>query len=178
MNFHSRILSDLSLQFPRKTLDYASGDKLCDIATKPRDLLHDPRAEISILLFRHEEDSFDGRFQLAIHQRHLEFELEIRDGAQPAHDSLCVLLDGEFDQQSIERQYLYAFEGRGYLAQKSEALPESKIRLLLIVMCDRHNHFVKKLSRPLDDIEVTVRDRVEAARINRASHGRKIAEDR
>jgi hypothetical protein len=45
-------------------------------------------------------------------------------------------------------------------------------------MCDRHNHFVKKFSRPLDYIEMTIRDRVEAAGIDRASHGRKIAEER
>ena len=44
-------------------------------------------------------------------------------------------------------------------------------------MGDCHNHFVKKLSRALDYIEMTIGDRVEAAGINSASHGRKIAED-
>jgi len=88
-----------------------------------------------------------------------------------------VLLHGEFDQQSIERQHLHAVERSGHLAQKSESLLESEIRLFLIVMGDCHNHFVKKLSRALDYIEMTIGDRVEAAGINRASHGRKIAED-
>jgi hypothetical protein len=37
-------------------------------------------------------------------------------------------------------------------------------------MRDRHNHFVKKLSRALDYVEMTIGDRIEAAGINCASH--------
>ena len=78
MNFHSANPFGVHRSnFLAKPFDDTSGDKLLDIPAEPRDLLHDPRAEISILLFRHQKDGFDCRLQLAIHQRHLEFEFKI-----------------------------------------------------------------------------------------------------
>jgi hypothetical protein len=43
----------------------------------------------------------------------------------------------------------------------------------------RHSnyHFVEQFSGTLDYIEVTVRDRIKTARINRTSHPRKFAEE-
>jgi hypothetical protein len=44
--------------------------------------------------------------------------------------------------------------------------------MLLVVVRDRDNDFVEKLSSPIDHVEVAVGDRVETARINGATgHG-------
>jgi hypothetical protein len=40
-----------------------------------------------------------------------------------------------------------------------------------------HYHFVEQFSSTLDHIEVTIGDRIKTARINRASHRRKFAEE-
>ena len=41
----------------------------------------------------------------------------------------------------------------------------------------RYDDFVEERAGPLDDIEMTVRHRIEAARINRASHRQKIVQE-
>ena len=44
--------------------------------------------------------------------------------------------------------------------------------MLLVVVRDGHDHFIEKFPGAIDDIEVAVRHRIEAAGINRASdHG-------
>ena len=47
-----------------------------------------------------------ARFELSIHQRHLEFEFEIRDGAQPADDGGGFPRDREIHEQSVQRRDL------------------------------------------------------------------------
>jgi len=49
--------------------------------------------------------------------------------------------------------------------------------LLLIVVRHSHDHFVEQFSSTLDHIEMTIGDRIKAARVNRPSHLRKFAEE-
>src|SRR5437868_934407 len=87
------------------------------------------------------------------------------------------LAGGELDQQSLHRRDLDGFI-RHRLAQHGQPFLRRKQRLLLIVNCDRHNDLIKKRARPFDNVEMTIRHRIETARINRASHNRtKLAEE-
>ena len=54
------------------------------------------------MLRRHHEDGLDLTIQAAVHQRHLELELEVRHGAQPAHDHLRLAPLDVVDQQPVE----------------------------------------------------------------------------
>src|SRR5260221_7158650 len=141
-------------------------------ATESRDFLHDPRAEVGVFLARREEDGLDGRLELAIHERHLELELEIADGAQAAHDGDRLLFPREIDQQSVKiRDADVPFTGYHFL-DHGDALFRAKERLLLIVESDGDDHFVEKFRRALDDIDVSLGDRIETSGVDRAAHGR------
>ena len=81
-----------------------------------------------------------------------------------------VFRGGKFDQQSRHWGHPYPLN-RDRLAQHRQPIIESEQWLLLIIDRYSHNDFVEKFPRPLDDIDVTVCDRIKTARINRPSHG-------
>jgi hypothetical protein len=56
----------------------------------------------------------------------------------------------------------------------AHALLDREERSLLVVVRDADDHLVEQFARALDDIEVAVRDRIEAAGINSAAHRREI----
>src|SRR3989442_2820050 len=68
-----------------------------------RDLFDQPRRDVRVLLVRHEEHRLDGRPQLAVHERHLELVLEVRHGADAAHDAVGALAGDEVDEEPVER---------------------------------------------------------------------------
>ena len=58
--------------------------------------------------------------------------------------------------------------------EQIEPLLEGEEWLLLIVVRDGHDHFVEQFAGAIDDIQVPIRHRIEAAGINRASdHGKR-----
>src|SRR5438034_2009668 len=147
-----------------------------DIAPELGDFFNDTRAEIGVFLLGHEEDSFNFGVELPVHQRHLKFKLEIGNGAQPPHDRVRTLRGGEFHQQSFHGGDSHGID-RNRLPQHGESLIRREQGLLLIINRDRHDDFIKKLTCPLDDIEMTIYHRIEAARIDRASHGQKFVQE-
>ena len=54
--------------------------------------------------------------------------------------------------------------------EKIEPLLERKERLLLVVVGDCYDDFIEKFAGALDYVEMAVRDRIEAAWVNRAFH--------
>ena len=111
------------------------------------------------------------RFQLSVHQRHLELELKIRDGAQSADDSGRFLLHRKVDQQSLQRRHLHAVKVADRVPEQLESFLQREERLLLVVMRDGDNYLVKEFPRAFDYVEVAVCHRIEAARINSPPHG-------
>ena len=53
-------------------------------AAEPRDLLHQRRVQVGVALARHQERHFERGRQPAVHERHLELELEVAHRAQTA----------------------------------------------------------------------------------------------
>jgi len=56
------------------------------------------------------------------------------------------------------------------LLQQIEPFLQGKKRLLFVVARDRDNYFIEKFSGPLDHVEMTIGDRIEASGVNRTSH--------
>ena len=82
-----------------------------------------------------------------------------------------ILRRGKFHQQSFHRRDSDVIV-RDRVAQHGQPLIRGEEWLFLVVNCDRDNDFVKESAGPLDDIEMTIRHRIEAAGINRAPHDR------
>jgi hypothetical protein len=79
---------------------------------------------------------------------------------------------GEIDQQSVERRDLDVLDFAEAAAEKAEPFLQREKRMLLVVVGDGDDDFIEQFSGAIDDIEVAVRDRIEAARINGAAdHG-------
>ena len=75
---------------------------MADVAAKFGDLFDESGARVTELLVGHDEDGFDLRLQVAVHQGHIELKFKIREGAQPADDGISFLSEGEIDEQAAE----------------------------------------------------------------------------
>ena len=97
---------------------------------------------------------------------------------EPGHDGRLGL---EPERLGVDQQPVHGRDSHGIdrnrLPQHGEPLVRREQGLLLIVNRHRHDDFVEKRAGPLDDIEMTVRHRIEAAGINRASHRQKFVQE-
>src|SRR6185437_9483736 len=93
-----------------------------DIATQLKHALDQPRADIRVLLRRHHEQRLELRVQLAVHHRHLEFILVIRDSADAADYGLRSLRARKVHQQSVEGLHRHIPEALRRFAQHLLAL--------------------------------------------------------
>ena len=145
-------------------------DKRGDIAAQHGNFLDQARGDELVRLAGHQEHRLDIRRHAVVHAGHLEFIVEIRHRAQPAHDHRCAHLAGEIDQQRVERHDLdhhaVARGDRGYFgAHQFHPLLQAEHRAL--AGADRHAHHqsVQQPSRSGDHVEVTVGDRIEGPRV-------------
>jgi len=141
-------------------------DECVDGAPEACDFLDEAGAEVGEFLFGGEEAGFEVGVKFSIHQGHLEFEFEIRDGAQSAHDHAGVARAGEIDEQSAETGDLDAWQSGGRVAEQGEPFVVRKQRRLVVVVGDGDHHAIEQAGGPGDHIEVTIGDRVEAAWVN------------
>ena len=82
--------------------------------------LDDGGTDIEPFVVRHEEYGFYAAVEPAVHERQLEFELEIRDGAQTAEYGAAAPLGGVVHGQSGERRDFYAVAfGEGFISVTS-----------------------------------------------------------
>src|SRR5262244_15981 len=80
----------LSAELGCKPCSDARRDEAADVAAEASNLAHDRRGHEQVLLGGSEEKCFDLGIKVSVHARHLEFVLEVRDGAQTAHDHPCI----------------------------------------------------------------------------------------
>src|SRR3972149_6550690 len=130
-------------------------------------LLDQPRGDVRVLLVRHEEDRLDGVLELAVHQRHLELVLEVRDRADAPHDAVGALAGHEVDEEAVERDDAEVVEPRRRLVDHLEALLDGEQRLLRGVGHHRDDQLVEDPEAPLDDVHVAVVDGIENPRVDR-----------
>ena len=74
-----------------------------DLSAEREDLFDQPRADEGVLFRGHHENRFDVPVQPLIHERHLEFELEVGHRAKSAHNYLSVPAGHVVDKQARRR---------------------------------------------------------------------------
>ena len=117
------------------------------------------------------KDRLDGCLELAVHQRHLEFELEIRYGAQAADDRARARLPRELDEQPVERHGSdFQPVRRRFELEQPQAILDAEERHLLAVGRDGDDHLVEELYGAFNDVEMPVGYGIETAGINGAPH--------
>jgi len=136
------------------------------------DFLDDARTKKRVGVFRHHENRFHFFVQLAVHERELEFEFKVRDGAQAADDGLGFALVGVFDEQSIEGIRFGVGNVFDAAADEFDAFFERKERLFAFVFGDRHDDVIEQFDGAFNDVEMAVRQGIKTARVDGGSHGR------
>src|SRR6266849_2361532 len=91
------------------------GDEAGDRLAEARHLLDEARRDVRVLLVGHQEHGLHGAAQLADHERHLELVLEVRDGADAAHDAVGALARHQVDGETRERDDAKVLVPRGGL---------------------------------------------------------------
>src|SRR5262249_17007332 len=88
-----------------------------------------------------------------------------------AQDHRRLALVDVVDDQAVEAVDLDVLEGLRDLADHLDPLLFREKRLLRRVVAHRDDHLVEDLRAALDDVEVSVRDGIEAARVDGRAHG-------
>src|SRR5919112_5526894 len=103
-------LRGLALELLLEPGGHAAGHEVVEGPAEGGDLLHAARAEKAVLRRGHHVDGLDVGGHLAVELVHLEFILEVRDGAQPFDDGVGAVLSREIDDQPIKGFYLHIRE--------------------------------------------------------------------
>src|SRR6267142_795922 len=155
-------LPQVRLQRLRDVRRYELGDR----RPEGDELLHTRSGKEQIVRSGHEIDHLDLRRELAVHVAHLEFELEVRQRAEPADDEARADLFRERHLQTVERADLDVGARSAGLAHERDALIGVEQRLLREVPADADDHAVEKARGTFDDVEMPVGGRIERAGID------------
>src|SRR3954470_2527287 len=159
-------------QFLEQGDPHRRGHKSTHISAQPRNFLHNPRTEKCIRVFWHHEDGFNALVQFTIHQSELKFKFEVRYGPESPDHSLPGALFHVIDQQTVKTVGGYVGNRRDHLFHQGDPFGEVKKRTFAFVKCDRDDDAIKKLRGPLNDVQMTVGERIKTPRINDRAHGR------
>src|ERR1019366_1967346 len=111
--------------------------------------------------------SLDPRFHLAVHQRHLQLELVVTYRANPSQHGIGIFLDTVDDQQAFKNIDGDVVELGGHRLQHLLALFHFEQGLVLVEIAgNRHDQPVEEFAATMDQVEVSVRNRVERSGIN------------
>lgn len=147
------------------------GNERGDIAAEACDLLYQAGGNIAVVLARHEEHRLESRGEAAIHEGHLEFELEVAHGAQSADDGAGFLAPREFDEEAGEPCDSDVSQSRNGLAEEGDPLVGREEAAFFRVAGDGHENLVKDVRGAREHVEVAVGDGVERACVDGAFHG-------
>src|ERR1035438_246454 len=131
------------------------------------DLPHDARAEVRVLFGGHHEHGLDPGFHLAVHQRHLQLELVVTYRANPSQHGIGIPPDTVGDQQALKNIDSDVVEFGGHRLQHLFALFHVEQGLVLVEIAgNRHDQPVEEFAAAMDQVQVSVRNRVERPGIN------------
>src|SRR5438045_979492 len=113
----------------------------------------------------HQEESFDVVVQVAIHERQLELEVEIRRGAETTDDGVRApggsVLDGK---RSVARGfYVRPLDNRRL--DELDALLGAEQEPFIRAIIYRHDHVTEEIRRPPNDVHVAIVNGIEATGI-------------
>ena len=137
------------------------------IAAQARDLAHQRRRNEAVLLGRGQEQGLHLRDQVAVHAGQLELVFEIGHRAQAAQQHAGTDFLDEVRQQRIEAAHFHVrVMGHG-LAGQLHAQLERQGRALAGAVGDADDQALEQRRGAVDQVDVTVGDRVEGAGIDR-----------
>src|SRR5919198_6167252 len=173
---HGRAALRLRKHLP-KTPGDRFGDQLVDAAPERGHFFHAARREKAVLRARHQIHRLDFRSEVPVEVMHLEFPLEIRDGAQALHHRLRPPAAREFDHELREDLDLDVVVPDEGVAEEAHPLVHGEHRLLVLgVAHDADDDPLEDAGCARDDVEMAVRDWVVAPRADRR-HRRGVGHD-
>src|SRR6185369_3528335 len=137
-----------------------------NVPTESEDFFHQAGTDERVCLIGHHEHGFDIRAKAAIHESHLQLVFVIRDGANTAEENLGRVPGGIIHQEPFERIDLDIGIDLDDFAEHFGALLDGEERFLGLVSQYGNDKPVKHSRAALDQIEVTVGNRVERSRID------------
>ena len=109
---------------------------------------------------------------MPVHQRHVELEFKVREGAESADDGGGVLLAREFDQQAVETDDADRRHAANRGSDQLDPLFGAEQRVLRGAEGHGHCDMVEQFGGAQKHVEVTVGERVECAGVDTEAHGR------
>jgi hypothetical protein len=103
---------------------------------------------------------------VTVHAGHLELVLEIGHGAQAAQQDAALHRAHEVRQQGVEADDFDVVMVRQRTARKLYAQLQRQRRSLRWTLCNAHHYLFEQRCRPVHQVDVTIGDRVEGARID------------
>src|SRR6056297_903767 len=147
----------------------AGVDEFRDVAVESGDFLDQARRDEAVFLGRRQEHRFRLLHEVAIHRCQLELVFEVRDRAQTAQNDAGPLLLDEARQEIVETDDLdvLAATFTEHRSGQLDSLGQRKRGLLVGAFGDGDDHAPVHARGALDQIGVTVGQRVEGAGIDR-----------
>jgi hypothetical protein len=108
---------------------------------------------------------------VAVHERHLELVFEVGYGPKPANGKRGAHRASQIDEESIELPHFNARVVAHGAPDESDALVDREQWLFGDVGGHRDHETIHEREAARDEIFVSVRDRVEAARVDADAHG-------
>lgn len=162
-------------KFELETARHEGGDELVGASAQARDLAHHRCGEIGVLIVGHQEDGLDVLVEPAVEGRELELIVHVRDDAQAADQHTRLFLLQVVDEQAADGVAVHVRQAADGLLDHFDAFRDGECVLFGGVVRHGHDDMLEKLGGALDDIEMSTRQRIEAAGVDRDSaHDRSI----
>ena len=140
--------------------------KLADIATVQCHFLDNGGRNKGIFFRRGQKNAFQLRVQPPVHIGQLKFIFKIRYRPQSADQDIGALLTGQIDQKASKADNLNIGQLRTDNTGQLNPLIKAETGLFPGAFGYRHYHLIKQAGGPLNQIGMTIGDRVEGTGIN------------
>ena len=135
------------------------------ISPQPGNLFDQSGGNIRIFQLRCQKDGFASFEELTVHQCHLQFIFKVGKGTQSPENGIGFQLFDGVDQQSFKCDDLHIGHIGAAFNDELPSFLKSKERIFAGVDRNCHHHFVKKTPGTLDQIEMSIGERIERSRI-------------
>ena len=119
-----------------------------------------------MILGSHEEDRLDIRVKPMVHPGHLKFIFKIGNGTKTADNHLSPLFFRKMHQKLLKADNFNIAIGRKLPLNKINSFFKRKKRVLACIFRNSDDQMIDERSRPTNDIQMPVSDRVKSTGIN------------
>lgn len=131
-----------------------------------RRLFNEGGTRVAELFVGHDEQRLELRFEVPVHQRHVELKFEVGKSAQAADNCIGLLLHAELDQEAAESRYGNVGQVRDVGTYHLKPFCGGEKWTLAGAFSDGDRYAIKKPGRSRKHIDVTVSDWIERPGVN------------